>query len=260
MKSFARIKNTEQGMTSMLRNRRIFTLIELLIVIAIIAILAALLLPSLNQARGRAKTLSCMNSVKTLINADLLYAGDNNDRCVPYAVPDSSVTDTHQKRWYANSTFLDTARISRSWSYNWSNSFLCPEAKYKRGASYSYAYYIYGMSAFNGDKVTPTSDVYSTYFRLNKINNPSSKLAFADITYNGRINYWCTNPSYYWQYGDATESVTTNEYIAYRHNNQRAANVAYYDGHVATELYQKLWITGSSAAITNQYFPYNNPF
>jgi len=50
-----------------------FTLIELLVVIAIIAILAALLLPALKQAKETAKTILCINNMKQLGLAEMLY-------------------------------------------------------------------------------------------------------------------------------------------------------------------------------------------
>src|SRR5437660_1500893 len=60
-----------------------FTLIELLVVIAIIGILAALLLPVLSKAKGRAQAVACLNNFKQLQTCWQLYVNDHNDFVPP---------------------------------------------------------------------------------------------------------------------------------------------------------------------------------
>src|SRR5690349_17344040 len=65
---------------------RAFTLIELLCVIAIIASLAALLLPAVSRGTARAKRIQCMNSLRQVGIAFHMFAHDHNN-AFPMAIP-----------------------------------------------------------------------------------------------------------------------------------------------------------------------------
>lgn len=63
-----------------LKQRGGFTLIELGVVVALIALLAGLLLPALSRSKARAQAITCMNNSKQLALAWMMYSGDNNMR------------------------------------------------------------------------------------------------------------------------------------------------------------------------------------
>ena len=63
--------------------RKNFTIIELLVVISVIAILTGLLLPALNSAREKGRSISCMSNLKQFGTCETLYQGTFSDYIAP---------------------------------------------------------------------------------------------------------------------------------------------------------------------------------
>jgi prepilin-type N-terminal cleavage/methylation domain-containing protein/prepilin-type processing-associated H-X9-DG protein len=100
-----------------------FTLTELLVVIASIAILSAILLPALGQSRSNSQAFQCMENTRRLTLAWRMYAEDNSDRLV-YSSDDGSGTSPYQTNVPAH------GNQGNPYAWTWSKMSFFPDNPY----------------------------------------------------------------------------------------------------------------------------------
>lgn len=202
-----------------------FTLVELLIVVAIIAMLAAMLLPALREAREKSKTISCQNNLKQLAAASFLYCGDYND-WLPHSGGASATTlDGIYVCWKALlAPYLGITELSR---YKLEHGiFNCPTQKNVCTNTGYGANGFYGGYGWNWQYLGYRDDpVYKpAWCKLASISKPSLTIEIGDTS-----DYYYTDNSsagvcfYLYSYSNI-------EYTGNRHNN--GGSYAWADGHV----------------------------
>lgn len=149
-----------------------FTLIELLVVIAIIAILAAMLLPALNNARSRAQATRCMNNLKQIGIGCIQYAGDSSG-FIPAAYDNTrTVTSTGKYAYYWTGALVIGGYLPET------NIFQCPTApnnpeKYIANTSLS-GYRTYGIAYdMSGTIRDESKKIYNNLDKLTRGKSPS---------------------------------------------------------------------------------------
>ena len=112
--------------TRLLLARRAFTLIELLVVVAIIAVLIAILLPSLGRARDKAKASACLSNLKGISLAYIMYCNDVNNGHA--TVSDTKIAGTIWMYQIQNYLGGNNVRGLTHGSQVSGNVFFCPSA------------------------------------------------------------------------------------------------------------------------------------
>jgi len=191
-----------------------FTLIELLVVIAIIAILAAMLLPALNQARKTAYRASCKNTEKQLGFSVQMYASDRNDY-LPCGNSNPDMLGWERKLL----PYLDNSDIPRH------PYFHCPASAGSRTSpNLPNRWLGYAMNAYITNHYAATTGSA----QISKIRHPSKFLLICDAEVTDGTGYEHLIFQKFTLVVDPGASAINN--LAWRHNT--GINIIFIDGHV----------------------------
>ena len=239
-----------------------FTLIELLIVIAIIAILAGMLLPALNKARERGRTTTCISNLKTLSTAGSLYSEDWNQCIVPSRQYPHAVSTTEQRYlWFGNLAGLEGkstnygVKCSRAANATRLGSTVhCPSERRPfstdKTKGFTMAMYVVN-SGLSGN--SSASGWQAMLKKLNCLTSPGIA-AWAYDALETDTPCSVTVPALSFRHGtyDDRRSVVTSPVPSYM---MGRANIAYMDGHVNSETIRDLRIRNGTAVSNWAYGP-----
>ncbi len=191
-----------------------FTLVELLVVIAVIAILMAILLPVLGLARERTRLVGCLSNMKQMYTAFASYASENGGICPRACVGRSEGINTDLPHGnilthlYKNTKYLDNPAVCR-----------CPSDKYfynDRTLRQSYSYWY--ENGIDRVKLGGPIDMNVWGFDIRTTRSQAVKLLHDGECFISR------NPSYF-------SGVPAN-YT--RHFKSTKENTLWHDGHANT--------------------------
>ncbi len=196
--------------------KRKFTLIELLVVIVIIAILAGLLLPALNSAREKGRSIRCLSNLKQFGLVSLEYTQENDG----YVIHLGSESTVGQNCVWYNAMAPYLVKRKTPTLFDWKN-YCCPT---KVSAS-TVIESSYGI--ISGANVSTGSSIKT--FKIEKLKQPSRQFQFMDAMAS-LLNYANSSYAGWLQYGETGASGHWNS-SAFRHKER--LNALFYDGHTS---------------------------